>query len=119
MSGLSASTYSCGGEGDRLGLGGEASSEGCLVTLVDGVALVLSTLWKNFRMPCFFSNCTSDSSSEGGGDREDRDDKSEESSSAIAIIVSRLLVLCLLGWLMVYFPREKWRCGSDERKLTR
>ena len=83
MSGLSARTYSCGGEGSRLGRGGEASGES-----LRAMALFLSTLWKNLRIPCFSSNWTSDSSSEGGGERDEIDESSEESSSAMLSVVS-------------------------------
>lgn len=84
MSGLSASTYSCGGEGSRLGLGGVFS--------LGSKAGFLSTLWKNFRMPCRSSNWMSDSSPEGGSEREEMDDNSEESSSAILDWLTRVLV---------------------------
>lgn len=75
MSGLSASTYSCGGEGSLLGLGGVFS--------LGSSAGFWSTLWKNFRMPCRSSNWMSDSTSEGGSDRDEIEDSSEESSPAI------------------------------------
>lgn len=76
MSGLSARTYSWGGEGSLLGRGGEV--------VLGSRAGFLSTLWKNFKMPLWRSNWMSDSSSEGGGgEREEIDDNSEESSSAI------------------------------------
>ena len=48
MSGLSARTYSCGGEGSRFGRGGVFS--------LGSKAGSLSTLWKNFRMPWRSSN---------------------------------------------------------------
>ena len=75
ISGLSARTYSWGGEGSLLGRGGVAS--------LGSSSGFLSTLWKNFRIPCRRSNWISDSSLEGGADREEIDDKSEESSSAM------------------------------------
>ena len=43
----------------------------------------LSTLWKNFKMPCCSSNWISASSSDGGGDKEEIDERSEDSSSAM------------------------------------
>jgi hypothetical protein len=75
MSGLSARTYSCGGEGSRFGRGGVFS--------LGSRAGFLSTLWKNFRMPWRSSNWMSDSSSEGGSESEETEESSEESSSAI------------------------------------
>lgn len=83
MSGLSSNAFSCGGEGDRLRGGDEAS-----FLPLDGF-LPFSTL-KYFRMLSFLgsgsgsgSGAASVSMSEGGGDSDDKDDKSEESSSAI------------------------------------
>lgn len=46
MSGLSASTYSCGGDGSRLGRGGDASTFGAF----DGGG----AFEKNFKIPFFF-----------------------------------------------------------------
>jgi hypothetical protein len=48
MSGLSASTYSWGGEGSRFGRGGDASTAGASVGL--------GTLEKNLRIPFFLVN---------------------------------------------------------------
>jgi hypothetical protein len=79
ISGLSAKTYSCGGDGSRLGLGGVFS--------LGSRAGFLSTLWKNFRMPWRSSNWMSDSSSEGGSEREEIEESSEDSSSAILVVV--------------------------------
>jgi hypothetical protein len=75
MSGLSANTYSCAGDGDRLRGGGEGSRF--------GMASPFGTLWKNFRIPFSGFNWMSDSSSDGAGESEEREDSSEESSSAI------------------------------------
>lgn len=80
ISGLSANTYSCGGDGSRFGLGGVAS--------LGSKAGLRSTLWKNLRMPWRSSNWISDSSSDGGGDKDDTDESSEESSSAILLCVA-------------------------------
>src|SRR3954471_17642445 len=91
MSGLSARTYSCGGEGSRFGLGGVFSS--------GSSAGFWSTLWKNFRMPCRSSNWMSDSSSEGGSESEEIEDSSEESSSAILEEVYADFVDGCLLWL--------------------
>ncbi len=49
ISGLSARTYSCGGEGSRLGLGGD-------ISLGSNSGFLSTFLWKNFRMPWRFSN---------------------------------------------------------------
>jgi hypothetical protein len=65
MSGLSASTYSCGGDGALSGGGGESAFE----AFATG-----STFEKNRRMPSFFSSLSSLSSSDG------TDERSEESS---------------------------------------
>ena len=69
MSWLSASTYSCGGEGCLLGGGGDMSRGGIL--------------WRNLRIGPSAFNWISDSSSDGGGERDESEDSSEESSSAI------------------------------------
>lgn len=75
ISGLSARTYSCGGDGDRLRGGGDGSFGDCS-----------DSLGKNFRIPDldFEGSRTPDSSSssEGVGDNEDSDESSEESSPA-------------------------------------
>lgn len=80
MSGLSAKTYSCAGDGDRLRGGGEASF----------AALVafwpLGSLLKNLRMVPFLgwgSGSGSESRSEGTGDSDDSDDRSDESSAIL------------------------------------
>lgn len=70
MSGLSAKTYSCGGEGS---LGGGEGEAGAL-----GAAGFLETLEKNLSMPSFFSSFRS-SISEGA------DESSDESSSDIML----------------------------------
>jgi hypothetical protein len=72
MSGLSANTYSWGGEGSRLGRGGEASTLGLLVGR--------GALEKNLRIPSFFVNRRLVSSSEG------TEDKSEESSDIMLLV---------------------------------
>lgn len=94
MSGLSASTYSCGGDGDRLrdgGGGGAAAGDW------------LASLGKKRRMPAAFffaagavgggaSLATSKSSSEGAGDSDESDERSDE-SSAVAAMLSNWAVL--------------------------
>lgn len=74
MSGLSARTYSCGGDGDRFLGGGDGDLGDCS-----------DTLEKNFRMPPFLgapaSLPASSSSSEGTGESEESEERSEESSS--------------------------------------
>jgi len=67
ISGLSAKVYSCSGEGSRfLRGGGEISTRG---TVPD-----FGTLEKNLRMPSFFFNCRSISSSDGADDRSEESD---------------------------------------------
>lgn len=68
MSGLSARTYSCGGDGDRLRAGCDGSGADCP-----------ESFGKNLRSPGLA--LVSSSLSEGAGDRDDRDERSEESSS--------------------------------------
>ena len=76
MSGLSARTYSCGGEGDRFRGGGDGSLGGSS-----------DSLGKNLKIPepvldGVASLSSSSSSSEGAGDRDDNEESSEDSSSA-------------------------------------
>jgi hypothetical protein len=66
ISGLSARVDICSGEGSRLRRGGGDIS-------TRGTASDLGTFEKNLRIPSFFFNCRSISSSDGA------DDKSEES----------------------------------------
>jgi hypothetical protein len=73
MSGLSARTYSWGGEGSRFGRGGEAS---LTFDAAGGGAL-----GKNFNIPSFLVNWRLLSSSEG------TEDSSEESSELILVVV--------------------------------
>lgn len=76
MSGLSANTYSWGGDGSRFRGGGDGSF---------GAMSSLGTLEKNLSIP-FISPGSSDSDSEGGGgERDEREDKSEASSLAILV----------------------------------
>lgn len=86
MSGLSAKTYSCGGEG-ALFRGGDAS-------------LAISPLGafeKNLSIPFFSMGGSSGSDSEGGGgEREEREDKSEASSLAIVAAWGTLNALVLI-----------------------
>jgi hypothetical protein len=79
ISGLSARTYSCGGEGSRGGGGGEASTLGTFG--------LVGTFEKNLRIPSFFLSCKSSSISEGTDERSER----SEESSAI------LLLWCFCG----------------------
>lgn len=72
-SGLSARTYSCGGEGSLFGRGGEAS------TLAWGA--LRGALEKNFRIPSFFANWRLVSSSDG------TEERSEESSDILEVVV--------------------------------
>jgi len=72
MSGLSAKTYSWGGEGARCFRGGDAS------TL--GAAAGRGAFEKNLRIPSFFVNWRSVSSSEG------TEDSSEDSSELILLV---------------------------------
>lgn len=74
MSGLSANTYSCGGEGSRFGRGGEASTLG----FADEVG---GALEKNLRIPSFLVNWRSVSSSDG------TEESSEESSELMLLVV--------------------------------
>ena len=108
MSGLSARTYSCGGDGDRFRGGG------------GGGACGGSDRLKNLRMPFLpgfglgasaamlaaMSAATSMSSSEGAGDRDERDERSEESSSTAAMLG------CGWRWRAVAVVVEKGRLGS-------
>lgn len=71
MSGLSAKTYSCGGEGSLSGGGGDESA-----FLFLGL-----TLEKNFSIPPFFFSWRSLSSSEG------TDESSEESSDIMMLML--------------------------------
>jgi hypothetical protein len=66
ISGLSASTYSWGGEGSRFGRGGDAST-------LDS-ELGRGALEKNFRIPSFFVNWRFVSSSDGTEDRSEESD---------------------------------------------
>lgn len=89
MSGLSAKTYSCGGEGS-LFRGGEASFSAGMSPL--------RVFEKNFSMP-FFSCGSSDSMSDsdgGGGERDEREDKSERSSLAIFVACRTMKVSALI-----------------------
>jgi len=72
MSGLSASTYSWGGDGSLLRGGVEA-----LRGWVEG----LGTFGKNLRIPSFFCNCRSVSTSDG------TEERSELSSSDMVVVV--------------------------------
>lgn len=72
MSGLSASTYSWGGEGSRFGRGGDAST-------LDS-ELGRGALEKNFRIPSFLVNWRLVSSSDG------TEDRSEESSELMLLV---------------------------------
>lgn len=90
MSGLSARTYSCGGDGDRLRGGGDGSLGGCS-----------DSLGKNFIMPDLEldppSSLSSISTSDGTGDNEDSDERSDESSSADMLglsVVESLVAVC-------------------------
>lgn len=78
-SGLSARTYSCGGESSLFGRGGEAS------TLAWGA--LRGALEKNLRIPSFLDNWRSVSSSDG------REERSEESSAIFTVVV-----MVILGW---------------------
>lgn len=76
MSGLSARTYSCGGDGDRLRGGCEGPGAGCP-----------DSFGKNLSSPglalggAATVSLSSSSLSEGAGDSDDKDERSEESSS--------------------------------------
>jgi len=67
MSGLSARLGTCSGEGSRLRRGGGEIS-------TRGTASDLGTLEKNLRMPSFFFNCRSISSSDGADERSEESD---------------------------------------------
>lgn len=89
ISGLSANTNSCGGDGSRTLCGGGEGS---------GAWVGLGTLEKNLRIPSFLVNCNS--SSDG------TEESSEESESVIVIVV--VLVVCET------FGDSRWRRGQEE-----
>lgn len=72
MSGLSARTNSCGGEGARCFLGGDS---------ILGAVPGCGAFEKNLRIPSFFFNCRSVSTSEGTSDR------SEESAELMVVVL--------------------------------
>ena len=74
MSGLSAKTYSCGGEGSLSGGGGDESA-------FLGFSVLGLTLEKNFSIPPFFLSWRSLSSSEG------TEESSEESSDIMVLML--------------------------------
>lgn len=69
---MSANTYSCGGDGSRF--------RGGVLSFL-GFAVFGVTLLKNLRMPSFFSNFRSVSSSEGTD--ESMEERSEESDIVV------------------------------------
>lgn len=85
MSGLSARTNSCGGDGDRFRGGGEGSLGGSFVILGKNCKML------GFGLVVVPSLRSSRSASDGTGDRDDNDERSDESSSA-AVIVNFALV---------------------------
>jgi hypothetical protein len=88
MSGLSANTYSWGGDGDRFRGGGEASLGGCSLTLE-------KYFWIPFLDLATGSLTGSSSSiSEGAGDSEDKEERSEESSSADILQTIQFVGVC-------------------------
>lgn len=119
MSGLSASTYSCGGEGDRFRGGGDGSLGGCS-----------DSFGKNFRMPDLVfvvasSLLSSSSTSDGTGDSDDKDERSDESSSAVMLSLSRhkrCVAVCgevkeaRKSWLFVVETCTKPKPTSASRK---
>ena len=101
MSGLSARTYSCGGDGDLLRGGGDGSLGGCF-----------DSLGKNFKMPAPASTApsslsSSNSTSDGTGDRDDKEERSDESSSAVMMGLFRGTRLC----------RGMWRSESQKEDV--
>lgn len=74
MSGLSARTYSCGGEGSRFGRGGDSGAFGA----ADGAG----AFEKNLRIPFFLVNLRSVSMSEGTSDSSD-----DSSELILAVVV--------------------------------
>lgn len=112
-SGLSARTYSCGGEGSLFGRGGEAS------TLAWGA--LRGALEKNLRIPSFLANCRFVSSSDGTSLRTE--ESSEESSADILVVV----VVVVPGWggwwkegdevraPPIKARREVWPIGSKDQ----
>lgn len=78
-SGLSAKTYSCGGDGSRLGRGGDSAFG---LEVAAGAALE-----KNLRIPSFFVNCRSVSTSDGTSDN------SEDSSELMLVVVEFVVVV--------------------------
>lgn len=92
ISGLSARTYSCGGDGERLRGGGDGSLGGCS-----------DSFGKNFRMPDLdlvvaSSLLSSSSTSDGTGDSDDKDERSDESSSAFMLSLSAVTSVCRGVW---------------------
>lgn len=85
MSGLSAKTYSWGGEGSLLRVGGDIS-----FFLASAISS-LETRWKNFRMPFWGFSSISDSSPDGAGDREEIEDRSDESSAILSVAAGKLV----------------------------
>ena len=84
MSGLSANVSSCGGEGDRGGLGGDAGGSGCLTFLGFGAAFVdLAMAFKHIG-----ANLILSSSLEGADDNADERDELS-SKSMVAVLLRR------------------------------
>ncbi len=76
MSGLSAKTNSCGGEGSRFGLGGEGGARAAFDAF-----FLAGAFEKNLRIPSFFFSWRSSSISEG------TEDSSDESSALMLFVV--------------------------------
>lgn len=89
MSGLSAKTYSWGGEGSLLRGGGDISF------FLASATSSLETRWKNFRIPFWGFSSISDSSPDGAGDKEEMEDRSDESSAILSVAAGKLVAVAV------------------------
>lgn len=95
MSGLSAKTYSWGGEGSLLRGGGDISF------FLAWATSSLETRWKNFKMPFCGFNSISDSSPDGAGDKEEMEDRSDESSAILALSAGNFVVVAVCSLVVL------------------